>query len=189
MPLLVAIAVVFGATACSGESGNSGGVGGGSSGNVTGGINSAVTVGDAVITIESLQAAFQPVAPAQRLSDDALVAPAAGVTFYQAIVHIENRGEAPLRVDPEDFVCQIDNVLTPVEPTRSGPAARSLIYGTSLKLLLTFRGATGAEPTLIYNPPWYSGLIMFSEGASTQTPSSTVDTESGSTTTVAPTEE
>lgn len=168
--VMMAIAVILAIAGCSSD--DSGGSGaGGSSANVAGGINTAVTVGDSVITIKSLQAAFQPVAPAQRLSDEALVAPAAGVTFYQAYVHIENRGQFPLRVDPDDFVCQIGNVLSTIEPTRSGPVARSIIYGTSLDLLLTFRGATGADPTLIYNPPWYSGLITFSAGVTGQSAS------------------
>jgi hypothetical protein len=136
--------------------------------NVVGGVGSPVSVGNAVITVKSLQAAFQPVSPAQRLSDEALVAPAAGITFYQAYVHIENRGQFPLRVDPEDFVCQIGNVLSTIEPTRSGPQARSIIYGTSLDLLLTFRGATGAEPTLVYNPPWYPTLITFNASVPSQ---------------------
>jgi hypothetical protein len=141
---------------------------GSSSGNVEGGVNTGVTVGDAVITVKSLQAAFQPISPAQKLSDEALVAPAAGVTFYQAYVRIENRGQFPLRIDAEDFVCRIGNTISTLEPTRSGPAARSIINGASIDLVLTFRGATGAEPTLIYTPPWYSGLISFNATTQSQ---------------------
>jgi hypothetical protein len=140
--------------------------GGSASGNFEGGIGSGVAVGDAVITVKSFQAAFQPVSPAQKLSDDALAAPAAGVTFYQAYVRIENRSLFPLRVDPEDFLCRIGNTLSLLEPTRSGPVARSIIYGTSIDLVLTFRGVAGAEPILVYSPEWYSGVISFS--ASTQ---------------------
>lgn len=164
---------VSGLTACSSENADVSGSGGivSSAENVTSGIGTPLVVGNAVITVKSFEAAFQPVAPAQRISDEALVAPAAGVTFYQAIVHIENRGQLPLRVDPEDFVCRIGNVLNMLEPTRSGPAARSIIYGTSLDLLLTFRGTAGAEPTLVYNPPWYGGLIIF--GADVQSASTT----------------
>ena len=118
-----------------------------------------------VITVRSLEAAFQPVSPSQKLSDEPLVAPASGITFYQAYVRIENRGQAPLRIDPRDFFCRIDDTLSPLEPTRSGPIPRSIVFGTSLDLVLTFRGATGAEPTLIYNPTWYAGIISFSERA------------------------
>ncbi len=164
---LIALAVVcvFGASACGSTGTRSGSAlsSGGSSGDVSGGVgpNASLSVGDAVITVNSLQAAFQPVSPAQKLSDEALVAPAAGVTFYQAYVRVENRGQFPLRIDPEDFVCRIGNTISTLERTRSGPAPRSIIYGTSIDLVLTFRGATGAEPTLIYTPAWHSGLISF----------------------------
>lgn len=163
---------IFGLTACSsggtGDGSGSAPSGGGASGNIEGGVNTGVTVGDAVITVKSLQAAFQPISPAQKLSDEALVAPAAGFTFYQAYVRIENHGQFPLRIDAEDFVCRIGNTISTLEPTRSGPAARSIIYGTSIDLVLTFRGATGAEPTLIYTPPWYSGLISFNANTQSQ---------------------
>jgi hypothetical protein len=169
--VLVALCV-WTVTACGQGGGGSGSGsdlgGGGSSGTLEGGIGKDVTVGDAVINVNSLQAAFQPVSPAQKLSDEPLVAPAAGVTFYQAYVRVENRGQFPLRVDPEDFVCRAGNTLSPLEPTRSGPAARSIIFGTSLDLVLTFRGVAGAEPTLIYSPPWYSGIISFSAKTSGQ---------------------
>jgi hypothetical protein len=167
--LVLAALCFWGVTACGqGGSGSGSGSGissGGSSGNLEGGIRSAITVGSAVITVNSMQAAFQPVSPAQKLSDEALVAPAAGYTFYQAYVRIENRGQTPLRVNAEDFVCRIGNTISTLEPTRSGPAARSIIYGTSLDLVLTFRGVAGAEPTLIYSPPWYDGIVTFSAGA------------------------
>ncbi len=183
------ITLALGAVACGGDEGVGTDPGVGSSGSsetIKGGINSSVTVGDAVITVKSLQAAFQPVAPAQRLSDEALIAPAAGVTFYQAYVHIENRGQVPLRVDPQDFYCRVVNTLSTLEPTRSGPAARSIIFGTSLDLLLTFRGAAGAEPTLIYSPPWYTGVISFSSGGQSQNTTTTASPSGGQTTTTVP---
>lgn len=176
-----------GAVAC-GKSNSSGGSGSGQSstggsGNLQGGVGGPFHVGDAIITVKSLQAAFQPVSPAQKLSDEALVAPASGVTFYQAYVRIENRGQYPLRVDAEDFVCRIGNTIATLELTRSGPAARSLIYGTSLDLVLTFRGPTGAEPTLIYNPPWHNGTISFNAATQNQATVTTGATQLGSTTT------
>jgi hypothetical protein len=138
------------------------------SGDLQGGIGTDVVVGDALVNVKSLQAAFQPVSPAQKLSDDALVAPAAGYTFYQAYVRIKNGGQFPLRIDPKDFICQVGNTLSTLELTRSGPAARSIISGTSIDLVLTFRGAAGAEATLIYSPPWYSGIISFNANAAGQ---------------------
>jgi hypothetical protein len=125
-------------------------------------IGETITLGSASITVRALQDAFQPVTPAQKMSEESPVAPAAGESFYQAYVRVENRGALPLRVDPEHFACQIGNYVSTIEPTRSGPPARSLIYNTSLDLLLTFRGPAGQDPLLIYNPPWYDGVITFS---------------------------
>ena len=128
----------------------------------------AVTVGDAVITVKSLQDAFQPVSPAQKLSDEALGRSGAGESFYQAYVRVENRGQFPLRVDPEDFVCRIGNTHQHPGADSVGPPARSLIYGTSLDLVLDLQRGGRAEPTLIYSPPWYDGVISFSAEAQSQ---------------------
>jgi hypothetical protein len=194
--LLVLCASVI--TACgSGGSDDGAGTnpsGSSASGNLEGGIGLDVVVGDAVVNVKSFQAAFQPVSPAQKLSDDALVAPAAGVTFYQAYVRISNRSLFPLRVDPEDFLCRIGNTLSLLEPTRSGPTARSIIYGTSIDLVLTFRGVAGAEPILVFSPDWYSGVISFSastqgQGATTgQTTTTLVGVPMETTTTVTATQ-
>jgi hypothetical protein len=134
------------------------------SGDLARGIGTAVAIGDAVITVNAFQDAFQPAAPVQKLSDETPVAPAAGESFYQAYVRVENRGQFPLRVDPEDFVCRIGNAIRTIEGTRSGPPARSIIYGTSLDVVVTFKGRAGADPVLIYSPPWYDGDISFSAG-------------------------
>lgn len=175
--------LVLGTAGCGGDDTDSNvGLSTSTAGNLTGGIGSPVTVGDAVITVKSLQAAFQPVTPPQRLSDEALIAPASGITFYQAIVHIENRGQVPLRIDPEDFFCKVTNTVSTLEPTRSGPAARSIIFGTSLDLLLTFRGVAGAQATLIYRPPWYPGVVSFSVGGQSSSTSTTASPSSGQTT-------
>jgi hypothetical protein len=88
-------------------------------------------------------------------------------------VRVKNQGQVPLRIDPEDFVCRAGNTISPLEPTRSGPTARSIIFGTSLDLVLTFRGVAGAEPILIYSPPWYSGIISFSAKTAGQGPAIT----------------
>jgi len=144
-------------------------------------------VGSAWITVRAFQSAFQPISPPQKLSDETLMAPAAGESFYQAYVRIQNNGSVPLRVDPEDFVCRIGNVVATLEPTRSGPMPRSLIGGTSLDLVVTFRGRAGEEPVLIYTPPWYDGLIYIStafEGGSATTTIPVTETESSTTSSV-----
>ncbi len=155
-------------------------------------IGETIALGSGSITVRALQDAFQPVTPAQKMSEESPVAPAAGESFYQAYVRVENRGTLPLRVDPEHFVCQIGNYVSTIEPTRSGPPARSLIYNTSLDLLLTFKGPAGQDPVLIYNPPWYDGVITFSpkEAApgltTTLAPGVTTTLPPGLTTTLAP---
>jgi hypothetical protein len=126
---------------------------------IEGHVGDAVQVGDAVVTVRALQAAFQPAMPTQRLSDETPVAPATGETFYQAYVRVENQGDTPLRVDAKDFTCAVGTTVVKIEPTRSGPAARSLIGGTSLDFLLTFKAGAGYEPVLIYRPPWYGGAV------------------------------
>ena len=71
--LVFLLVAVLAMTACGGGDGND--AAGGSSGNISGGIGSGVVVGDALVVVKSLQAAFQPVSPAQKLSDDPLIAP------------------------------------------------------------------------------------------------------------------
>jgi hypothetical protein len=128
-------------------------------GDIEGNVGVPLEVGDATISVRSLQAAFQPAMPTQRLSDETPSAPATGEGFYQAYVRVENTGTLPLRVDAEDFTCAVGTSVVRIELTRSGPAARSLIPGTSLDLVLTFKGSAGFEPILLYTPPWYDGVI------------------------------
>lgn len=129
------------------------------SGDVNGVLGEKVQVGDAVITVRALQATFQPAMPTQRLSESTPAAPGAGESFYQAYVRVENTEVTPLRIDPNDFACHIDDTVVGIEPTRSGPYARSLLKNTSLDLVLTFKGPAGYQAELLYNPPWYDGVI------------------------------
>jgi len=186
----VVVAVVFtvGGRGCESEGGGSDGgtttslgVGGTPSGNLEGGVGVAIQAGNGVITVSALQDAFQPAMPVQKLSEEALTAPASGEGFYQAYVRVENKGESPLRVDAEDFACAIGNTVASIEPTRSGPTARSLIKDTSLDLVLTFKGPTGYEPILIYSPPWYDGIITI--GAQVGASATTTTILEGTTTT------
>jgi hypothetical protein len=135
------------------------------SGDIQGGIDEAIKVGDAVVTVRAFQATFQPAVPEQRLSEQTPTRPGAGETFYQAYVRVQNNEVTPLRVDAEDFVCAVGNSVVTIEPTRSGPFPRSLLKNTSLDLLLTFRAQAGYEPRLIYTPPWYDGVITISPEA------------------------
>jgi len=135
------------------------------SGDVEGQVGTAVAVADVIITVNALEATFQPAQPSQRLSDETPSAPAAGESFYQAYVRVENSGAAPIRADPRDFACLVNNTISAIEPTRSGPPARSLLSNTSLDLVLTFKATAGYEPELIYSPPWYDGAIRITPAA------------------------
>lgn len=141
------------------------------SGEVTAEVGEPVTVGDARVTVNALQETFQPVLPVQRLSAQIPSAPEAGESFYQAYVRVENLEVAPVRVDANDFTCLVGNTVVAIEPTRSGPVARSLLKNTSLDLILTFKAEAGFVPELRYDPPWYQGSIRVSpaQGATTTT--------------------
>ena len=72
---------------------------------------------------------------------------------------VENKGVTPVRVDPEDFACAVGNSVVGIEPTWSGPPARSLLKNSSMDLLVTFKAKAGYEPVLLYSPSWYDGTI------------------------------
>jgi hypothetical protein len=146
------------------------------SGDIEGQVGMAVEVGDAVVTVRALQATFQPAMPTQRLSEQTPAAPAAGESFFQAYVRVENGGASPIRVDPNDFACAVGVSVVRIEPTRSGPLPRSLLGSTSLDLLLTFRARVGFEPVLIYSPPWYDGTVRI--GAQSEETTTTTTTTS-----------
>jgi hypothetical protein len=182
LPVVIVLAVALslgGAAACDQGSGSrvtttSLGDDGAPSGNIEGGVGAPIVVGDAILTVSALQDAFQPAMPVQKLSDEALTAPDAGEGFYQAYVRVENTGDSPLRVDAEHFACAIGNTVVNIEPTRSGPTARSIIKGASLDVVLTFKGPTGSDPILIYSPPWYNGTITVSSQAQTAGTTTTI---------------
>ena len=132
------------------------------SGDIEGRVGMAIAVGEAVVTVRALQATFQPAMPEHRLSGQTPTAPASGESFYQAYVRVENKGVSPLRVAADDFECAVGNAVVGIEPTRSGPLPRSLLEGTSLDLLLTFKAQAGFQPVLLYNPPWYDGTVRVS---------------------------
>lgn len=129
------------------------------SGDLEADVGEALKVGKAVITVRVLDATFNPVTPIQRMSEATPTAPDGDESFYQAYVKIENRGVTPLRADPEDFACAVGSVVVGIEPTWSGPLARSLLKNSSLEFLITFKAKAGYEPVLLYSPPWYEGTI------------------------------
>jgi len=139
------------------------------SGDLEADVGEALKVGKAVITVRVLDATFNPVTPIQRMSEATPTAPEGDESFYQAYVKIENRGVTPLRADPEDFACAVGNVVVGIEPTWTGPIARSLLKSSSLEFLITFKAKAGYEPVLLYSPSWYDGTIRIYSAAATTT--------------------
>jgi hypothetical protein len=162
---LVAAALVLWAAACDSGDGQDGDTtttteaGGQPSGDLEGTVGSPTKVTKAVITVRVLDATFNPVVPEQRMSEQTPSAPSGDESFYQANVKIANKGSTPIRVDPEDFACAVGSTVVGIEPTWSGPIARSLLKNSSLDLLVTFKGKAGYEPVLLYSPSWYDGTI------------------------------
>ena len=163
-------------TAANGDTTSSSVAGTSKSGNLLGTVGEDLKVGDADITVRALQATFQPAMPTQRLSESTPSAPVTGESFYQAYVRVKNNQTTPLRVDPQDFACAIGSRVVSIEPTRSGPYARSLLTNTSIDLLLTFKGPAGYQPMLIYSPPWYNGVISIGPKAEEEPGTTTTST-------------
>jgi hypothetical protein len=129
------------------------------SGDIEAAVGEKIKVGPALVTVRALQPTFNPVTPEQRLSEQDPTAPEGNESFYQAYVEVENDGVTPMRVDAEDFACAVGNSVVGIEPTWSGPPARSLLKGSSIDLLITFKAKAGYEPVLLYSPSWYDGTI------------------------------
>lgn len=143
--------------------------GGATSGDIDAVIGQNIKIGKAVITVRLLDATFNPVTPPQRMSEATPSAPNGDESFYQAYVKVENRGDKPLRVDPEEFACAVGNSVAGVEPTWSGPLARSLLKNSSIEVLVTFKAKAGYQPVLLYSPSWYDGTIRVRAAGTTTT--------------------
>jgi hypothetical protein len=139
------------------------------SGDMEAAVGETIKLGKVVILVRALDATFNPVTPEQRLSEQTPSAPSGDESFYQAYVNIQNKGASPVRVDAEDFACAVGSSVVGIEPTWSGPPARSLLKNSSLDLLVTFKAKAGYEPVLLYSPSWYDGTIRITPAVTTQT--------------------
>ncbi len=128
-------------------------------GDIEAAVGEEIEVGKALVTVRAMQPTFNPVAPEQRLSEQDPAAPEGDESFYQAYVKVQNDGVTPIRVDAEDFACAVGNSVVGIEPSWSGPPARSLLKDSSIDLLVTFKAKAGYEPVLLYSPSWYDGTI------------------------------
>jgi hypothetical protein len=86
---------------------------------------------------------------------------AEGQVFYQALVRIDNRGSGAVRADPYHFTLIAASAGYSIDPSRSGPIARTLLPGASFDFVLTFRGQEVPEPELLYSPKWFNGTVLF----------------------------
>ncbi len=141
------------------------------SGDVEGLVGKDLKLGKALINVAWLDATFNPITPAQRISEATPSAPEGDESFYQAFIKILNRGSMPLRVDPEDFACAVGNSVVGLEPTWSGPMARSLLKNSSIDVLVTFKAKAGYQPVLLYSPSWYEGTIRITNASAVTTSS------------------
>ncbi len=160
LTLLLLALLVATATGCFGKddpaSTQSGTV---TSGEVKAVVGKSVTLGKAAVVVSSLAPTQQPALPDVTMSRGGWPAPAEGEVYYQARVRVANAGKKPVRVDPWDFVLVSGDAVHSLEPGASGPPARSLLPGTSLSLILSYRVPAGTTPVLVYEPEWFPGSL------------------------------
>ena len=165
---LIGVFAIFGASlsGCSKENASSTTIttGTGSGGKPTTleyGVGETAVAGDVKIMVPVLTLTAVPARPLYPLSSGAARVLAEGETYYQAIVRIENAGDATVRVDPADFSAMVGRSAAPMDRLRSGPSARTLLHGTSLEVILTYVVPEGSSPELVYHPPWLNGTMIF----------------------------
>lgn len=120
-------------------------------------------VGGMTIVITTLGETGTPTGARYPIDDGRGRAAQAGQSFYQAFARAENAGDTPMRVDPLDFFLDAGGALLSVDPTHTGPGARSLIRGASFDFIVTFLGPAGVDPRLVYRPAGGGTVII--EGA------------------------
>ncbi|OPZ77097.1 MAG: hypothetical protein BWY79_01313 [Actinobacteria bacterium ADurb.Bin444] len=124
-------------------------------------VGEQVAVGDVRVLVPVSTLTATPARPMYPVATVSGVRPGPGETYYQAVVRIENAGQKPVRVDPRDFSAMVGRASAPLDISRSGPEARTLLHGTSLELILTFVVPDGAEPDLVHHPSWLNGTLVF----------------------------
>lgn len=117
-------------------------------------------VGGMTVVITTLGETGTPTGARYPIDDGQGHVAQAGQSFYQAFARAENSGDTPTRVDPLDFFLDAGGVLLSVDPTRTGPGARSLIRGASFDFIVTFLGPAGVDPRLVYRPPGGGTVII-----------------------------
>ena len=124
-------------------------------------VGDPLTLEDVSVLVTMWAPVAVPLRPMYPLATGSGEAPGDGLVFYQAVVRISNGGQGTVWVDPADFSVVNGRQTGSVDPSWSGPAARTLLHGTSLDLMLTFTVPKGAEPRLVYHPRWLNGSVTF----------------------------
>jgi hypothetical protein len=124
-------------------------------------VGETVKLGDAEAVVTAFSPTAHPARPVQPLHAGAAPPARAGETFYQAYVWIKNGGTSVVRVDPRDFDLAVGDGYASVDPTRTGPGARSLLPGASLDLIVTFRAPLGEKVNLRWRPVGSGMTVTF----------------------------
>jgi len=127
-------------------------------------VGETVKVGDAEAVVTAFTPTEHPALPEQPMDAGRALPAGPGATFHQAFVWIENAGPSVLRVDPRDFVLAVGAGYVFVDPSRTGPDARSLLPGASLDLIVTFRAPSGKDVELRWRPAGSGMTITFTGG-------------------------
>lgn len=127
-------------------------------------VGEEAVVGDVTVMVPTLMLTEHPSSPQFSIGPGAGFSLVGNEVFCQAFVKVRNAGDGAVRVDPAHFTLDVAGAAAPMDRARSGPAARSLLHGTSLDLILTYVVAEGSKPTLVYRPPWFKGSLSFSGG-------------------------
>ncbi|MHB0980566.1 MAG: hypothetical protein ACYC5Q_10955 [Thermoleophilia bacterium] len=117
-------------------------------------------VGGMTVVITTLGETGTPTGARYPIDDGRGHVAGAGESFYQAFARAENSGDTPMRVDPLHFFLDAGGALLSVDPTHTGPGARSLIRGASFDFIVTFLGPAGLDPRLVYRPPGGGTVII-----------------------------
>ena len=129
--------------------------------NVKAVVGETVKVGGAQAVVTAFAPTEHPALPEQPLDGRVAARAGAGQTFYQALVYVKNGGSSVFRVDPRDFDLVVGNRYVSVDPARTGPAARSLLPGASLDLMVTFRAPAGKDVELRWRPVGSGTAVRF----------------------------
>lgn len=124
-------------------------------------VGETVKVRGAEAVVTAFAPTEHPALPGQSLDAGALARAGAGETFHQAFVWIKNGGTSVFRVDPRDFDLVVGDDYVSVDPSRTGPDARSLLPGASLDLIVTFRAPADKQVELRWRPAGSGMTVTF----------------------------